>query len=387
MWFLCRSTGSMTGGPLAARPRAAHFLLLPELVGSPPNEAITTALQELGYLVDLYCPRPERAAGMCGPEVRVYPVEYGKRWIMKNAPLPRWRQYGVFSGTCEDPMAVVGILGALHRRPCVTLADEIKSDAYRGNRPESWKRLCRWGMRRSRFTIVNDAARIDLQREYAGLSDEHEIIVYPGCFRQTPKPGDRARLRAARGIPTDGLVLAYSGTFGYLLGAKWMLAALDAHKELHVMAQCGDLEPLTGLLLRRTRCGERLHVEAGYLSWNEAWVSMAAADIGMVVYHHRGRQFQSMGTSSNRLCMYLAMGLPVIASRQRSFQFLEKYDCGVLVDTEEEFVAAIDVVRRRLPEMRANALTCSQEHVDSAGKYELLRATLDRLLGVEIGRA
>ena len=77
---------------------AAHFLLIPELAGSPPNDAIVSALSELGYNVDLYAPGGD------------LPVEYSSKWILKNLFSYRWRKYDLFSGTAEDPMAVAGAL-------------------------------------------------------------------------------------------------------------------------------------------------------------------------------------------------------------------------------------------------------------------------------------
>jgi hypothetical protein len=128
-----------------------------------------------------------------------------------------------------------------------------------------------------------------------------------------------------------------------------------------------------------------LHLEAARLSWREAWSQAAVADIGMVIYLQDAPQFQNMGISSNRLCMFLSMGVPVIASRQPSFQFIEEYDCGVLVDNETEFSAAIDRVAGRLEEMKANALRCAREYIDAPGKYVTLRDEIARLVGVKLG--
>lgn len=153
-------------------------------------------------------------------------------------------------------------------------------------------------------------------------------------------------------------------------------AALEALPDLHVMAQPVNLDPFTRALLGRTHGRERLHLEERRLPWREAWASMAAADIGMVVYHHQGSQFQRMGTSSNRLCMFLAMGLPVVVSRQPSFAFVEKYDCGVMVESEREFVEAVQSISRRLPEMKRNALRCAEEYIDAPGRYRALVAAL-----------
>ncbi len=124
-----------------------------------------------------------------------------------------------FSGTSEDPLAIVGVLSWLQRRPGFVLADEIKSGSYRGDASESWKRLCRWGMRRANFNIVNDTSRIALQRQYAGIGPDGKILVYPGCYREAPAPGDRDALRRDWGMPGNALVLGVSGGFNETAGA------------------------------------------------------------------------------------------------------------------------------------------------------------------------
>ena len=56
------------------------------------------------------------------------------RWLLAQAWRPRWRRYACFSGTTEDPIAVVGVLARLHGRPSFILGDEIRAGSYQGPR-------------------------------------------------------------------------------------------------------------------------------------------------------------------------------------------------------------------------------------------------------------
>lgn len=360
--------------------RIAHFLLIPELAHSPPNDAAVQAWLDLGYEVDLFAPGGRFDVSRYGASVRAMGVEYGYRWIFNNVISKRWRRYAAFSGTTEDPLAVVGLLGRLYRRPVIAFADEVKSGSYAGDRSSRWKGLCRAGMRGAALTIVNDEERLALQRDYAGLAPEAAMLVYPGCFREAQVPGDREALRASRGLPRDAFVLSYSGVMNLGNGGLWMAEALCANRDLWVWGQIVGLDPLTRGLLERLQGSDRLVLERQRLSWQEAWSSMAAADIGMVVYLQDGPQFRHMGIASNRLCMFLAMGVPVIASRQPSFEFIERYDCGVLVDGPEGMAAAIERIRVRLPAMRANALTCAREYIRAGERWVVLRDALGNVL-------
>jgi hypothetical protein len=364
---------------LAAKKRAAHFLLKSELAYTPANDAIINALLELGYAVDLYAPGGRfviNPADHYNAKVGAHSAEYRKRWLLANVVSRHWRQYALFSGAAEDPMAAVGLLSWIHRRPSFTLADEIFSGSYRGDASERWKNLCRWGMRRSRLSIVNDESRIALQREYAGLSDDHPVIVYPNCFRRLPRPADRGALRQKWGMPEDALVVLFSGNFNHLSGAEWLIHALQVRPDLRVVLQPLGIDPLTRFLLQRCRGSERMYIEERYLSWEEVYASVAGADIGVSLYFHSGPQFQNMGISSLKLCMYLSMGVPAIAIRQPSFAFLEQYGCGLLVGSEQEFVEAIPFIHQRLPEMKTNALRCAREYIDMPSRYESLVTAL-----------
>jgi len=358
--------------------RAAHFLLVPELLHSPPNRAILEALVELGWEVDVFAPGPPQDPSSYGPGVRTLQAAYSSRWLSRQLLHPRWWRYGCFSGTSEDPLAVVGLLAALTRRPSFALVDEIKSGGYRGDSPERWKQLCRWAMRRARFTIVNDRARVELLRQYAGLAPHRPVVVYPGCFHQPPTPDPLLRqdLRRRWGLPQDALVIASSGALNLTAGADWLVQALQEEPDLHAVIQPLAVSPLCLFLLGRLGLEGRLYLQQERLGWQEAWQSAVGLDIGLAIYTNPAPQFQHMGISSNRLCMFLAMGVPVIASRQPSFQFLETYNCGVLVDNYQEFRQAIHTIARQLPEMRANCRRCLQDYIMPRDRYPQLRQAI-----------
>jgi hypothetical protein len=358
--------------------KAAHFLLIPELACSPQNEALISAYLDLGYEVDLFTPGGSCDSSTYGSQVTCKPVEYGSRWLLSNALLPFWRRYSLFSGTSENPLAMVGVLSAIHRRPAIALVDEIKSGSYRGNARESWKRLCRLGIRRAELNIVNDACRIDLLKGYARLPKGKNIVVYPSAYRCPPPPVDRKLQRKAWGLPEDALVVGASGNFNLALGADWLIDALKAPGRYGVIQPLG-IDPLALFLLKQLEMTSRVYVEEKRLDWRTAWAQAAAMDIGTVVYKNPAPQFQHMGTSSNRLCMFLAMGVPVIASRQDSFRFLEKFDCGILVDDSRSFSAAVDAIRDRRTEMRTNALRCWSEYIAASEQYVRLREAITEL--------
>jgi hypothetical protein len=167
-------------------------------------------------------------------------------------------------------------------------------------------------------------------------------------------------------------------TFGN--GGHWMAEALAGLPELWVWGQIVNRDPLLHELLVRLRGAERLVLEPARLGWRECWATMSAVDVGMVVYVSDAPQFQHMGVASNRLCMFLAMGVPVVASRQPSFAFLERFGCGVLVERAEEVPRAVERVLARRDDMSARALECARQYIRAGERYLVFRERLRSLL-------
>lgn len=358
--------------------KAAHFLLIPELMCSPPNKAIITAYLELGYCVDIFSPGYPNETDYYGPNVQVFKVEYTWLWIVKNLINPRWISYKCFSGTSEDPLAVVGLLSFLYLTKSFCLVDEIKSGSYRGNRSERWKTLCKVSMQNSEFNIVNDRHRVGLLQEYAGLKKESKVVVYPGCFHERPKDNldSTRKVREYWGFPDGAFVIGSSGGFNMTAGADWLLNSVRDLSNLHAVIQPLGVSELSMFLLNSLSIRDRVFIEKNRLGWEDAWLSAKGLDVGMCIYTNHAPQFQNMGVSSNRLCMFIAMGVPVIASSQESFKFLEQFDCGVLVRDYNEFLNAIDYIRSKHKIMVDNCRRCYEEYIRPFDCYITLKESI-----------
>jgi glycosyltransferase involved in cell wall biosynthesis len=366
---------------LLMKKKAAHFLLIPELMYSPPNRAIVNGYLEQGYLVDIFAPGLPDTPTLYGERIQTFSVSYTWIWLLRNIMSLRWFQYSCFSGTSEDPLAVVGIISLIYRSHSFCLVDEIKAGNYRGDRSEWWKRLCKWAIRKSEFQIVNDNNRIQLLKEYAGLPTDRNIIVYPGCFYEKPNISskNRSEIRRGWGFTDDNFVIGSSGGFNMTAGADWLLNSVSEFSDLYAVIQPLGVSPLSLFLLGSLGFCNRIFVESRRLDWDEAWFMAQGLDIGVCIYTNKAPQFQMMGISSNRLCMFIAMGVPVIASKQDSFSFLEDFDCGVLVSNYTEFKEAIREIRSRGAIMRKNCGVCFKEYIRPGEYYRVLSESIRTL--------
>jgi glycosyltransferase involved in cell wall biosynthesis len=361
--------------------KAAHFLLIPELLYSPPNNAIINAYLENNYLVDVYSPGSLPKTTTYGENVRTFQISYSWFWLFRHVVDLKWVDYNCFSGTSEDPLVVVGILSVVYNKSSFSLVDEIKSGSYRGDRSEKWKKICQWAIRRSSFQIVNDINRISLLKEYAKIKKDHSIIVYPGCFTDIPMRDveERKRFRKEWGLANDAFVIGSSGGFNMTAGADWLIDAIKEIEDIHAVIQPLGVSPLSIFLLQSLSFSDRIYVQTERLGWKEAWNSAQDLDIGLCIYTNQAPQFQKMGISSNRLCMFLAMGVPIIASYQKSFGFLEKYDCGIMVSNYEEFKSAILRIRRDYQRMSLNCQYCVEDFVRPREYYKVLKHKIREL--------
>jgi hypothetical protein len=360
---------------------AAHFLLIPELLYSPPNDAIISALIEEGYEVDIYSPYMLPNVTEYGNRVKTFQVSYSWLWVIRNLYKPQWRKYSVYSGTSEDPIAIVGLLSFIYRKPSFALVDEIKSGSYSGDRSKYWKMICKWGIKKARFKIVNDRSRVQLLREYIDIKEVESIIVYPGCFRKPEMSSEELRLdiRKKWGFTDSSFVIGSSGGFNMTSGADWLINYVSQDSCVNAVVQPLGVSELAVFLLEKLEFKDRIFIEKERLSWAEAWRESQALNVGICIYRNPAPQFQRMGVSSNRLCMFIAMGVPVIASRQDSFRFIEEFNCGKLVSGYDEFCESVSEVKGNWKTMKENCGLCLREYIKTNEAYTILQKRIGKL--------
>ena len=346
--------------------RAAFFELRADYYGRPFDDGIIHALLDAGFEVDLFAPDGELPQPIYPPSVRRLPIEYRRRWLQRHLNPAPWRRYDLFLGTSDLPMAFAGVVSGLARRPVVTAADEIFVGGYEGFASPFWERLAKRGMHNALFTIITDVCRIPLQREYASLPPDHEFASYPCCYALPYRGRSREEARRALGIGADDFVLSFTGTFTANNGAQWVVRLLDSMPDVRLLVQPGGhTDPVTDALLARDP--RILHLPAR-LSWKESMEVTVAADAALVFYLSPKPQFQLMGVSSQKLCTALWLGMPVIATRQESFRFLEEYGCGELIDGEEQLASAVERVRASRGSYAPNTRRAIADYIRPADK-------------------
>jgi glycosyltransferase involved in cell wall biosynthesis len=351
-----------------SRRRAAFFLLRADYFGRTFEDGILRALDAAGFDVDLFAPEGELPQTLY-PHVQRRDVTYRRSWLQQNLRPARWRAYDLFLGTVDLPMAFAGTLAALARRPVVTACDEIFLGGYEGDARTYWRSMTRWAMRQAAFTVITDPVRIPLQREYAGLPSSHEFIQYPCCYADPYAGPSHAEARRGLGVGDDDFLLSCTGSFTSWNGAQWIVP-LACRDGLRVLVQtAGAREPVIDALLARS---DGILHRPERLGFREAAELTVAADASFVGYLSPFPQFRFMGVSSQKLCTSLWLGVPVIATRQESFAFVEDLGCGVLIDAEEELPAAIARIRHDREGYAARAKAAVAAYIRPPERLEAL---------------
>lgn len=362
-------------------PRAAYFEMQASYFGRPYDDGILRALTACGYDVDIYAPQGNLPQRVYGPNIRRLAVEYRRGWLQSHLSLAR--KYDLFLGTADLPMAFAGVFAATGRRPSVVASDEIYVGGYQGFARLYWKKLALWAMRRADLTIITDVARVPLQREYIGLGDEkkHHFVGYPCCYAEPYRGRSREDARSALGISTDDIVISFTGSFNANNCAHWLLRLLDrTDPHIRLLIQTGGRpDAVTDTLLSRLEQSGRVIYRPDRVEWLEASEITIAADVSYVCYDFPWPAFQNLGASSQKLCMSLWAGVPVLATYQPSFAFIDQVLCGATFEGEDGLLPAFQQVIADRKRYAANTTSAITEHIRPVDHLREVTEALRRL--------
>ena len=354
--------------------QAAYFLSDYDHIGRPLDDVIIHGLMEAGFgEIHLFAPDGPVRDEAYSDLVKVRPVEYRSRWLRQTLLKNQWREFALFLGACNLPMAFAGAIAFRARRPIVTICDEIFTGRL-SPAGKHWEILAKLAMRRSTSTVITDLVRCDLQRSYAGLTADHQFVETPCCYASHYSGATKTEIRQRLAIPYDAFVITLAGGARDYSGVPELVELMGKRlPDLHFLVQtAGTPGQSLDAFFSLCQSAFPLHYFPERLSFMDALEITNAGDIGFVVYRQMAPQFQNMGVSSNKLCCHLFLGQPVIALKQPSFQFIESYQCGVLIESAAEIVEALERLRNNYDVFSQNALRCVQEYIQPEQRVQTL---------------
>lgn len=299
-------------------------------------------LAERGWQVDLYTTlSPEHPApSFHRANVRLRPMEMTRAgalrmmWqLLTHRPRYRW----IFA-IPQWSLHYAGMAARLARIPMACISDELIAEAELSTAEErKWKGRERRAHQRCALTIALSDERAEFIRAENRLGAAHPIHVVPNA-----PPGPAARLRSryyhdALGIPADHRIVLHAGSLWWQPALELAEIAQRWNGRWHLVFQ-GRM----GAQMRDRRNGERVHFNQTVLASQLLDYAISSADIGLALYPSERCNDRLMGTASGKIGLYLKNALPVIASAQPCFHWLEETGCGVCVSDVAEIESAAE---------------------------------------------
>lgn len=299
-------------------------------------------LAEEGWHIDLYTMfSPLHPAPFFGRDnVHLIPVEITPagaialvRRLTLRRPAYRWivtvPQWGLH---------YAGLAARLAGIPMGCISDELRSDAE-AKTPEQqrWKARERRAHQRCRWTIALSPERADFIREENRLGAAHPIFIVPNAARGPSARATSRYYQDVLGLPASARILLHAGSLWWTAVDELIESTHDWTSDWVVVFQ-GRFAAPRNLWhdAARVRLSEQV-LPSSLLDY-----AASSATIGLALYDASRDNNRLMGTASGKLALYMKNTLPVIATDQSGFGWLERERCGACVSSVREIPAAAD---------------------------------------------
>jgi hypothetical protein len=340
-------------------------------------------LAERGWRVDLYTVlAPTHAAPNFQREnVRLRPISV-TRWgavRLLFQLLTRRPRYRAIFTVPQWSLRMARLAATVRKIPVVYISDEIIVESeLRTDGERARKRRERRDHRSCAATIALTPERAACIREENGVPASQPTFIVPNSA-----PGPAVRLRSryyqdVLDIPDDAFILLHAG------GLNWP-PALELAERASRWTDPGLVLVYQGRL-RGHMVGR---VDSPSVRFNPVVLpadlldyATSSAHIGLALYPEQKTNDRLMSVASGKLCLYLKNGLPVITTRQRCFDWVERSGCGLPVSHPDEVLDAAREIRRHYDRFAAAARRYYDAHLDFGRNFAPVEAALlDGALG------
>jgi glycosyltransferase involved in cell wall biosynthesis len=247
------------------------------------------------------------------------------------------------------PLASGLILAKLLRCPLVVEVNGLRRDELNASwkgRPPLLNRLYLWLYEReivwgSHVVAVTPGIKRTLEAEL-GISSNKVTVVPNGANTELFKPMDVHRARAELKMPDNYRFICFVGHLAPWQGVEYLIQCapliLEECPEARIII-VGDGPMRAELLTLAKELGVlKETIFTGSVPYEKVPLYINASDVCVVP-----KRVMKSGYSTLKLFEYMAVGIPVIATRTEGFEMLEKYNAGLLVNPENsaQFAGAV----------------------------------------------
>jgi hypothetical protein len=230
------------------------------------------------------------------------------------------------------------------------------------------------------FTISQDNERSRLIAEENEIQ-ESSVIPVPAGAEGEPFRGKTSFLRERLGLAEDKRIIVYAGFI-----TDWAMCVEIAknaqswpEKWVMVFHTHGYNDASYIKKVRSFECSN-VRFSMSPVPYDELSALLASADIGIALYRDLGANFTLIRSASGKLAHYLKSGLPVVVNSYPDIsQVVDKYHCGIAIDSPSQLREAIDKILRNYERMRFGAYLCYEENYRFAQHFAKVVDRIGRL--------
>lgn len=288
------------------------------------------------------------------------------------------KKYAFFIGTDQEGIIAAGLLGKIKKVPYIYYSLEIttkeevfREEGIRGVALKVRKYLENYFSKNALITITQDDYRAEVLIKDNNIKKER-IFIVPNSYYFTKKKSCNQNVIDLQ-IPADKKIIIYSGSIIPKMAIEEIINSLnlwpkDSLLILHAPYKTDYLEEIIQLI-KRNNLEKKVIISVGRLSFDELCCLITKADIGISFY--RPIDKNSVLGPAGKVSFYLSQGIPIIANKIPSvMDLVNKYKCGVCIDTVEQTGDAIRIILDNYPEFSANTKKCYENELDFSKNFK-----------------
>lgn len=355
---------------MAASARSAAFV-----IPHPYVDALACFREPIRYLacagwqIDLYTAlSPMHPVPFFGHEgIRIVPLSItraGAIDLVRRLILRR-PKYDYLVTVPQWGLHYSAVASRLSGVPMGCISDELKAAAEAKTDLERlWKSRERRAHRRCRWTMALSPERADFIRRENQLGPEHRIFTVPNASAGQAQRTTSHYFHDVLSLPPRQRILVHAGSL-------WWQGITDVVESAESWTSDWTVVFQIRFAANRNGWRDSTHVRfaTGVLPASLLDYAISSATIGLALYDASKVNNRLMGTASGKVALYMKNGLPVIATRDGGFDWIEREECGACISHASEIPAAADRIWAKYDDYSANVRRRYDETMEFSSRF------------------
>lgn len=217
----------------------------------------------------------------------------------------------------------------------------------------------------AKYIITHDKWHGDFLMEHCSIK-EKQLLFLPNSTYTEETFGKTYYLHDKLNIPYNKLIILHSGGLGKWFQCQELALSTKNWPEnttlvFHTSHQVESTAYYQDMVAKDFK--GKVLFSTKPVDTSELDTLVASAGIGVATYSIRELDYRAkyMGLAAGKIGNYLKCGIPVIATKVSSLNYIEDYRCGVLIDDLSEMAQAISTICNDYNTYVNNAHTCYQQ--------------------------